>query len=180
MSTAATLGIILIVLGALVLLFGRRIWVFAAGAGALLGVGFLNLIPGQQQGALALLIIFGLAILGGCLGFFVKGLAHLLAMIFGFIAGAGIVLALFDALSLQSNWLSFLLALAGALIGLVLVNRFADWAILILAALTGALLVVRGLEIFLPSMASSIALLIGVALLVLGILFQRRRMQPGK
>lgn len=180
MSTATTIGIILVVLGALVLLFGRRIWVFGAGAGALLGVGLLNLLPGGQSGTLALLIIFGLAIVGALLGFFIKGLAHILAMIFGFIAGGSIVLAIFGALGVQSSFLTFLLAIVGGLIGLVLVNRFTDWAILILAALTGALLVVRGFQIFAPTMSSTIALLIGVVLLVLGILFQMRRMRPGR
>jgi hypothetical protein len=180
MSTAAILGIILVVLGALVLLFGRRIWVFGAGAGALLGVGLLNLIPGGEPGTVALLIIFGLAIVGACLGFFVKAFAHILLMIFGFIAGGAIVMSLFGVLGLPSSFLSFLLAVGGGLVGLVMANRFADWAILILAALTGALLVVRGLQIFPVSMSSTVALLIGVVLLVLGFLFQMRRMRPAK
>jgi hypothetical protein len=180
MSTAAVLGIILIVLGVLVLLFGRRVWVFAAGAGALLGVGFLNLIPGQQTGAVALLLPFGLAIVGALLGLFVKGIAHIIAMIFGFIAGGAIVLALFGALGIQSSFLTFLIAAVGGLVGLVLVNRFVDWGILILAALVGALLVVRGFQIFLPSINSTVAMLIGLVLFVLGFWFQMRRMRPAR
>jgi hypothetical protein len=180
MSTAATLGIILVILGVLVLLFGRRIWIFAAGAGALLGVGLLNLIPGQTTGALGLLIPFGLAIAGALVGFFVKGFAHILAMIFGFIAGGAIVLAVFGVFGLESSLLSFLLAVVGGLIGLVLVNRFVDWAILILAALTGALLVVRGFQIFVPSMSPTIAWILALVLLVLGVLFQMRRMRPAR
>jgi hypothetical protein len=180
MSTAATLGIILVILGVLVLLFGRRIWIFAAGAGALLGVGLVSLVPGGTTGTFGLLLIFGLAIAGAILGFFIKGLAHILAMIIGFIAGGAIVLAVFGALGLESSVFAFVLAAIGGLIGLVLVNRFTDWAILILAALTGALLVVRGLQVFAPSMSSAIAWIVGLALLVLGVWFQMRSMRPAR
>jgi hypothetical protein len=179
MSTAATLGIILVILGVLVLLFGRRIWIFAAGAGALLGVGLVNLIPGGI-GTFGLLLVFGLAIAGALVGFFIKGLAHILAMIIGFIAGGAIVLAVFGALGLESSVLAFILAAIGGIVGLVLVNRFTDLAILILAALTGALLVVRGLQFFAPSMSSAIAWIVGLALLVLGGWFQMRGMRPAR
>lgn len=174
MSTATTISVILIALGALVLLFGKRVFVLAAGVGALLGVGFLNLVPGQQNGAIALLLIFGLAIAGAFLGVFVKGLSHLFAMIIGFVAGGAIMLGVLDGLGLSLGIFAFVLALIGAGIGLVLVNRFFNWAIIVLAALTGALLVSRGVQLLTGQFTGTIATIIWIALAGLGVFYLSR------
>lgn len=180
MSTATTISIILIALGALVLLFGKRVFVLAAGVGALLGVGFLSLIPGQQHGAIALLLIFGLAVAGALLGIFVKGLSHLIAMIIGFVAGGAITLGILDALGLNLGLLAFVLGLIGAGIGLVLVNRFFAWAIVVLAALTGAVLVSRGFQILTGQFTGVVGTIIWIALAGLGVFYLSRDLRAGK
>jgi hypothetical protein len=177
---ATTVAIILIVLGALVLLFGKRVFILSAGVGALLGVGLLRLIPGEQVGTLALLVIFGLAIVGGLLGFFVKGLSHLLVAIIGFLAGGAITLGILDSLGLSLGLLSFLVALGGGVIGLVLANRFFDWAIVVLAALTGALLVTRGLQLMSATFVGVIGTLVWIVLAVLGFIYLSRGMRAQK
>jgi hypothetical protein len=56
--------ILLIAIGVAVLAFGARLAVLGAAVGALLGVGLLRLLPGSQDGWLALIIPIGLAALG--------------------------------------------------------------------------------------------------------------------
>ncbi len=168
---ATTIAIILVALGALVLLFGKRIFVLAAGIGALLGVGILRILPGVEPGVFALLVVFGMAIVGGLIGFFVKGLSHLLMAIIGFLAGSAITLAILDSLGLGLGFFAFILALAGGVIGWLLVKRFFDWAIVTLAALIGALLVTRGLQLTSLPLTGVVGTLLWVVLAVLDFLY---------
>ncbi len=89
MSIATLIAIFIIIVGILVLLLGKRVFILTSGVGAHLSLGFLNLIPGQQNGVLELLIIFGLALAGGFIGFFVKNLGKLLGIGIGFLANIG-------------------------------------------------------------------------------------------
>jgi hypothetical protein len=168
MSTSALIALFLIIAGALVLLWGRRVFVLTAGVGALLGVGFFSLLPGQQNGIFALLLVFGLAIAGGFAGFFVKSLGKLLGMGIGFLASGAITLGVLGVLGIDLGIFQFILALVGGLVGLVMVNRFFDWAIIILACLTGALLLTRGLELLTGEFSGTIGTLIWLVLAVLG------------
>ncbi len=135
----------------------------------------LNLIPGQQNGILGLLVVFGLAIAGGFAGFFIKTLGKLLGMGIGFLAGGAITLAVLGVLGIDLGIFQFLLALVGGLVGLVLVSRFFDWTIIILARLTGALLVTRGLELLTGEFSGAIGTLIWIVLAALGFVNLSRR-----
>jgi hypothetical protein len=85
------------------------------------------------------------------------------------------VMGVLGSLGISLGFFDFVLALIGALIGLVLVNRFFDWAIIVLAALVGATLTMRGIQLLLaPRLTGPLAVIIGIALLVLGILYQAR------
>jgi hypothetical protein len=169
------LAVAIIVLGLVVLLFGRRVALLAAGAGALLGLGFLQFLPGQQDGIAAILLVFGLAIAAGVFGAVAKGMAHLVIMIIGFIAGGGLVLAGLSAMAVDLNFMAFAVAAVGGLIAAVLANRFFDWAVIVLAGLVGAALTMRGLQLLIPSLVGSIGLIIGVVLGALGVVYQSRR-----
>jgi hypothetical protein len=158
-----------------VLLFGRRLALLGAGAGALLSIGLLQFLPGQQDGIGALLLVFGLAIAAGILAVVAKGIAHLVIMIIGFIAGGALVLAGLDALAIDLGLIAFVVASAGGLLAAVLANRFFDWAVIVLAGLVGAALTMRGLQLLVPSLVGWIGTIIGVVLAVLGIVYQSRR-----
>ena len=173
MSTGIAVAVI--VLGVVVLLFGRRLALLAAGAGALLGVGLLQFLPGLQDGIGGILLVFGLAIAGGILGFVAKGITHLVIMILSFIVGGGVVLAGLDALAIDLGLWAFVVASLGGLIAAVLANRFFDWAVIVLAGLVGAALTMRGLQLLWPSLVGWVGLIIGVVLAVLGIVYQSRR-----
>ncbi len=173
MSTGIAVAVI--VLGVVVLLFGRRLALLAAGVGALLGLGLLQFLPGLQDGIGGILLVFGLAILGGVLGVVAKALTHLVIIIVGFIAGGALVLAGLDALAIDLGLWAFVVASLGGLIAAVLANRFFDWAVIVLAGLVGAALTMRGLQLLWPSLVGWIGLIIGIALAVLGIVYQSRR-----
>jgi hypothetical protein len=168
------IAVAIIVLGIVVLLFGRRMALLGAGAGALLGLGLMQFLPGQQEGIGAILVVVGLAVAVGILGFVAKGVSHLIVMIIGFIAG-GLVLAGLAALSISLGLMAFVVASLGGLIAVVLANRFFDWAVIVLAGLVGAALTMRGLQLLMPSLVGGIGLLIGVGLAVLGIVYQARQ-----
>lgn len=168
------IAVAIIVLGVVVLLFGRRMMLLAAGAGALLGIGILRFLPGLQDGIGAVLLVFGLAIAVGILGVVAKGVSHLIVLGIGFIAGGALVLAALDALAIDLGLMSFVVASLGGLIAAVLANRFFDWAVILLAGLVGAALTMRGLQFLVPSLVGWIGLLIGLALAALGIVYQSR------
>ena len=166
------LGLGLILLGLVMLVFGTRMVILGAGVGALLGIGFLRLLPGTQESALWLIIPIGLAVLFAVGAGFAKGMISLITLALGALAGGAIVLAVLDLFSLDLGLMNWILALVGAVIGAGLMSRFKDWAVIILASLVGALLAVRGLQMLLPVVQDVLASLIGLALLVVGIAYQ--------
>jgi hypothetical protein len=168
-------GLTLLALGVAVWLFGNRMWLLGAGAGALLGFALLRLFPGMADGWLGLVIVGGLAILLGVLAFFGKAFAAIIAMVIGFIAGGGITLGILDTLTLDLGFMAWLLALIGGLVGAFLFRRFLNWGLIIFASLVGSTLIVRPLVEWLPSLAGGLGTLLIVALTVLGILYHYRK-----
>jgi hypothetical protein len=131
-------GLILLGPGIGVWLYGDRMWLLGAGAGALLGMALLNPVPALATGGLNLLIVGGLAVLFGVLGFIGKAFAKIIAMIIGFIAGGATMLGFLDILGLTSvGFWAWILAVIGSLIGAGWFARFLDWALIIFASLLG-------------------------------------------
>jgi hypothetical protein len=158
------LALLLIGAGVAVLAFGSRLAVLGAGVGALLGVGLLRLLPGAPDGLLWLIVPVGLAILGAVGTAFMKGVVNIVVLVLGVLAGAAIVLGLLDLLGLNFGLVDWLLAIVGGAIGAAVVGRFKDWAIIVLSALVGALLTMRGLQMLLPSLQGPIATLLALVL----------------
>lgn len=172
------IGLTLFVLGIVVWLFGNRMWLLGAGAGALLGFGLLSLFNVTPDGWLSFIIVVGLAILFGVLGFIGKAFTKIIAMVLGFIAGGAVVISFMNLFGMSVNFWSWIFALVGGLIGAVLFNRFVDWGLIFFASLLGSMLVVRGaMEAFLPSLNGTYGSVIIVVLTVLGILYHARQMK---
>ncbi len=133
-------SLIVIVLGLVLLGFGKRMWLFGAGVGAVVGLALLRFLPGAQDGWLGFLVVFGLAILFAVGSGIAKGFIGLITLALGALAGGAIVLVVLDLFSLDWGLVNWLLALVGAVIGAGVMSKFKDWAIIILAALVGALL----------------------------------------
>ena len=143
-------------------------------------MALLNLIPALATGGLDLLIVGGLAILFGVLGFIGKAFAKIIAMVIGFIAGGAIVLGFLGILGVTTlGFWVWILAVIGGLIGAVLFARFLDWALIIFASLLGSMLVVRGaMAALFPSLVGTFGTVIVVALTALGIFYHYRKNAP--
>jgi hypothetical protein len=172
-------GLTLLVLGVVVWLYGNRLWLLGAGAGALLGIGLLRLFPGMADGVGGFLLVVGLAIAVGVLGFLGKAFSKMIALIVGFIAGGGIALGLIDSLGLSLGFWNWILALIAGGIGALLFARFLDWGLIIFAALVGSALIVRGVGGLLPSLTGALGGVAILALTALGIYYHYRKQAPG-
>lgn len=135
------LSLINLVLGAALLLAGRKLfWLFVGAAGFLTGVqlatrfwqgpDLLALIVGLVIGVIfALLAVFLQALVIGIAGFLIGGyILTVLASMFGMDLG--------DAMT----WVVYGV---GGLVGLILVSILFDWAIITLSSLAGASLIVQ-------------------------------------
>jgi hypothetical protein len=157
-------SIIVILLGLVVLAYGNRLALFAAGVGALLGLAFLRFLPWTLESLLWLIVPVGLAILFALGAGLAKGIIGLVTLALGALAGGAITLAVLDLFGLDWGLANWILALVGAVIGAGLASRFKEWTVIILAAIVGALLCVRGLQMLIPSLDGTIASLIGLVL----------------
>ena len=161
-----TFSVLIIAIGLVVLAFGTRLVLLAGGVGLLLGLGILHILPGSQESWVWLLIPVGLAVFFALGTGVAKGIISLITLVLGSLAGAAIVLAVLDLFGIDSGMISLVLALMGAVIGAGSFMRFKIWTLIVLASIVGALLVVRGLQMFIPAIQGIIASLIGLVLVV--------------
>ncbi len=167
-------GLLLLALGIVVWLFGNRLWLLGAGAGALLGIGLARLLG--MDVTLSFITVAGLAILLGVLGFFGKAFAGIIALVVGFVAGGGITIGVLDVLGLNLGFLAWILALVGGLVGAGLFARFLDWGLILFAALVGSLLIVRGaMAGFFPQLVGALGSILVVVLTAVGIFYHARQ-----
>src|SRR4051794_19590343 len=92
---------LVIAIGLLVLALGTRLAVLGAAVGALLGVGLLRFLPGEQGPLLTLGIPIGLALLGGLSAGFMKGMMSIVILVIGAVAGVAIVFGFLDLFNLN-------------------------------------------------------------------------------
>ncbi len=179
MSTSLWTGLILLGLGVVVWLFGNRMWLLGAGAGALLGYGLLRLFPSITDGTLGLLIVIGMAILFGVLGFIGKAFAKIIAWVIGFVIGGGLALAFLGLLSVTPGILDWILALVAGAVVAVIFGRFLNWGLIIFAALLGSMLMIRGVTVAFPTLLDgTLGTIIVVALTAVGIFYHYRQSKP--
>lgn len=163
--------IVLIVLGAAALFFGRRLfWLFAAIVGFAVGwwlaglffsdLGVLQLIIGVIVGLI-------LAILTRWLG---KWAIRIVAGLAGFV----MLPLLLGNLGMLGGINELIWSLLGALLGFVLAMFMADWALIILSALLGVGLIMNGVEQLIP-ISQVLHLISSFALIIVGVLFQSRQ-----
>ena len=169
-------GLASLVLGVFVWLFGNRLWLLGAATGALLGLGLLSRFPGLAGSLGGFLLVAGLAIGLGVLGFIGRRFAKMIALIIGFIAGGAIALGLLDALGISLGFWDWILAVIVAAGAALAFRRYSDWGFIVLASLIGSLLAVRGLTMsLLPSLAGPLGTVIAVALTALGVYYHYRQ-----
>jgi hypothetical protein len=171
------LSIINLILGALLLVAGRKLfWLFVGAAGFLTGI---QLATRFWQGADLLAIIVGLVIgvIFALLAIVLQGLVIGAA---GFLIGGYILTVLATMLGIElagaTTWIVYIL---GGVIGVILISLLFDWALIALSSLAGASLI---LQSFLPQNAAGgilffILFLLGV--LIQGSMLRRDRAAAG-
>jgi hypothetical protein len=164
--------LLLIVIGILVLALGKRLAVLGGAIGALLGVVLLSLLSPSGGLLIQLLLVGGLAVAGFFVAGFAKGIVNIVLLVMGALGGAAIVLAFLGLFNVASSLFVWVLAVAGGVVGLIMVRRYKDWAMIVLAGLVGALLVTRGLTNLFPTMNGTFGTLIVIVLAGLSIAFQ--------
>ena len=132
-----------ILLGMLILIFGRQIfWLFVAALGFAIGMSWAEIffVGLPIWTVLIIAVIFG--ILGALLAIFLKKIA---IGFVGFMAGgySSTSLLAFSGLEIVTNfWFAFFI---GGGIGFFLAVLLIDWALIILSSLAGAVLIVEGI-----------------------------------
>lgn len=161
----ASIPVVSLVIGAVVLLFGRKLfWLCVAAVGFAAGVELAPHLLHEPTPLLQLSIALVLGFVGALLALFLQKLA---IAIVGFAAGARLAIAVAPSLFAQSAnyyWLTFLI---GGIIGAILLVALFSWALIFISALIGADLIVRAFT--LPNTTATILL---IALTVVGILVQ--------
>jgi hypothetical protein len=154
-----------VVLGILLLFFGRRLfWLFVGVAGFIAGLTLIpHLISDQSELTILLLAIIA-GIIGAFLAIMMEGLAILIA---GFLAGGYLMTTLVVSIGFSVSVEPSVIYIIGGIIGLLLVAVLFDWAIIILSTLLGADILMPFLHI-----SGSNYWLIFLGLVVVGIAVQ--------
>jgi hypothetical protein len=166
------MSVISLLLGILLLLYGRTLyWVFVAVAGFLVGFELgVELLAEQAEWVRLLAAVVG-GILGAILGMFAQRVAFSIG---GLFAGGYLGLALAHGAEIPGEpivWLA-----VGAILGAIIAALVMDWAIIVLSSLAGAAAIV-GTARAQFDLEATVAMLLVVALALLGIVVQGRRLR---
>ena len=157
-----------IVVGVLILFFGRRLfWLFVAGVGFVVGVMLASEWLDGVSDLVTLLIGLAAGVRGAILSVFLQRASVAIA---GFLSAGYLLCDLARGSGHESiGWIAFLV---GGVIGAVLVMVLFDWALIGLSALSGATLITQNAG--LDSLRSA---LLFFALLTFGVIVQFRQMK---
>jgi Domain of unknown function (DUF4203) len=152
-------------IGAVILLFGRRLfWLCVAAVGFAAGVELAPHLVHEPSPLLALTFALVLGFVGALLALFLQKIA---IAVVGFLSGGKLALAVAAAFvgnAAQYYWLTFLI---GGIIGAVLLIALFDWALIFISSIVGAYLIESVIK--LPPTGTTILF---VALVIIGVLVQ--------
>jgi Domain of unknown function (DUF4203) len=153
------------VIGAVILLFGRKLfWLCVAAVGFAAGVELAPHLVHEPSPLLALTVALVLGLIGALLALFLQKIA---IAVLGFLAGGKLAGAIAAAFFIRYAQYSTFIFLAGGVVGAILLLVLFDWALIVVSSLIGAHLI-QG-AIVLPPSGSTI-LFIGLA--IIGIMVQ--------
>ena len=164
-SANLSVPIISVIVGTLILLFGRRLfWLFVAALGFAVGIEVAAYFMHEPPVWMTLLVAVGLGILGAVLAIMLQKVAIAVA---GFIAGGRLALALAAAFFVNhSNYQGITFVIGGILGALLLLGLF-DWVLILLSSVEGAHLI--GNAITLPHTG---AIIVFCVLVIIGLMVQ--------
>ena len=166
------LSIIYILLGIGLLVFGRKLfWLFVGAVGFLAGV---NLVTMGWHGSDAVAIIVGIlaGLVFAALAVFFKSVSIGLA---GFLGGGALLVMLAGWLGIDNSLLTFIIYIVGGVLGIIVVAKMFDWAIIIISSIVGASIIIKAVELVSP-----LGWLGMLALIAVGIAIQARGLSDEK
>lgn len=168
----ASIPIISALIGAVILLFGRKLfWLCVAAVGFAAGVEFAPQVIHEPSTLVMLAFAIMLGFIGALLALFLQKIAIAIA---GFLAGGKLALAMAAAFFVQLApyyWITFLI---GGIVGALLLLVLFDWALIALSSVVGAYLVLSAIA--LPPSGTSILF---IALVAIGVIVQVASMRRG-
>jgi hypothetical protein len=157
--------ILSILIGAIILLFGRRLfWLCVAAVGFAAGMELAPHLMHEPTAILQLSIALVFGFLGALLALFLQKIAIAIA---GFLAGGKLAMALVAAFFAEGARYPGVAFIIGGIIGMILLLSLFDWALIVMSSLVGAYLI--GHTVVLPATGATVLF---VGLVVVGILVQ--------
>jgi uncharacterized protein DUF4203 len=157
--------ILSILIGAVILFFGRRLfWLCVAAVGFAAGMQVAPHLFHEPTEVLQLSIALVFGFIGALLALFLQKAAIAVA---GFLAGGKLAVALMAAFVVESANHYWITLIIGGIIGAILLLALFDWALIVMSSLVGAYLI--GQTIVLPATGATILF---VALVAIGIAVQ--------
>jgi hypothetical protein len=161
---------VLILLGLVSLLLGKRLfWLFAGIVGFVLGWWLAGLLLPDGLIRLLVGVVVGL-ILSALSRFLGKWAIRIVAAIAGFV----ILPMLLGNLGMLGGLSELLWAVVGAILGFVFALFLADWTLIFLSAILGAVLILNGTQVFLP-LSDAVRMIAGFILITVGVIVQSRQ-----
>ena len=157
--------ILSVLIGAVVLFFGRRLfWLCVAAVGFAAGMEVAPHLMHEPTQVLQLSIAIVFGFIGALLSLFLQKIAIAVA---GFLAGGKLAMALTAAFLAEGARYPGIAFIVGGIIGAILLLSLFDWALIVMSAVVGAYLICH--TIVLPQTGATILF---VALAVVGVIVQ--------
>jgi hypothetical protein len=165
LSLDSSVPIISILVGAAILLFGRKLfWLFVAALGFAVGIEIAAYFMRDPPVWLTLVVALGFGLLGAVLAILLQKIALALA---GFIAGGRLAWALSAAFFVEHTHYRGITFVIGGILGALLLLSLFDWVLILLSSVEGAHLIGKGIP--LPEKG---AVILFVVLTVIGVVVQ--------
>lgn len=169
----SSVPIISALIGALILLFGRKLfWLCVAAVGFAAGFEVAPQLIHEPSTWVMLTFAIVLGFIGALLALFLQKIAIAIA---GFLAGGKLALAVAAAFFVQPAQYYWITFLVGGIIGALLLLVLFDWALIALSSVVGAYLVLSAFS--LPASGTSILF---IALVAIGVIVQATAMRRGR
>ena len=158
-----------ILIGAIVLLFGRKLfWLLIALMGFLLGYELATVVFDDMATWAAVLLGVGVGALGALVAIIFQRMAFALA---GFYAGGFMAMRL--AAEFQQAEHATVYFVIGGILGAIIAAVLMDRAIILLSSIVGAGAIVQGAHL-----EPAISLLVFIVLVIVGLVIQSRQLRP--
>jgi uncharacterized membrane protein YsdA (DUF1294 family) len=139
------MNIVAIFVGLVLLVFGRKLfWLLGGAIGFAAGMSITNRFLHNIPEPTLLILALSLGLLGAILAYFLQKVGVRIA---GFLVGGFFLMTVLERFGLDSAPWPWLVFIIGGIIGLVIVAKLFDWALIILSSIAGAAFVVQGLDV---------------------------------